>query len=462
MNAHATRRVGQLRVRAPDVAVARRTAIRLEDALRTASLPDAAGRVLLVRRLDLGRVDARATALQLARRVEQAFARSGARCVHALDPQAAAADAVWFRDTLEAQVERARRVLRTGRSTAWFWRLLSPRIPDDADAATALRVLLCSLALRPEAPIAVPRWLAAVDALGGLACLSQVLSVDDARGLAEVSGLRDPPTFESFDSPATIPPAAARARADQRPRPQTSSIASAQAVETMLRRIARGAVRSNPLEPPRGAMPDPVAASPSIETGAAHARTCAAGACPAGAPSEAGGLLLLLPVLARLGYAEWRQANPEWEPIDLARRVLARVLARLRVRDRDPAWALVEPDDTLACTPASFVAPARWRGDLALSPARVEQTGARPLQARVAQAWQLAAQRWLSRHAGLSLRGLVLRPGVIAHTPTHVDLRFDPAQADLRIRRAGLDLDPGWLAWFGRVVSIHYSHQGGP
>jgi hypothetical protein len=28
--------------------------------------------------------------------------------------------------------------------------------------------------------------------------------------------------------------------------------------------------------------------------------------------------------------------------------------------------------------------------------------------------------------------------------------------ADLRIRRAGLDIDPGWIPWFARVVTFHY------
>jgi hypothetical protein len=26
----------------------------------------------------------------------------------------------------------------------------------------------------------------------------------------------------------------------------------------------------------------------------------------------------------------------------------------------------------------------------------------------------------------------------------------------MRIRRAGLDIDPGWVPWLGRVVSFHY------
>jgi hypothetical protein len=33
---------------------------------------------------------------------------------------------------------------------------------------------------------------------------------------------------------------------------------------------------------------------------------------------------------------------------------------------------------------------------------------------------------------------------------------FDVRRADVRIRKAGLDLDPGWVPWLGRVLSFHY------
>jgi hypothetical protein len=27
------------------------------------------------------------------------------------------------------------------------------------------------------------------------------------------------------------------------------------------------------------------------------------------------------------------------------------------------------------------------------------------------------------------------------------------------VRRAGLDVDPGWLPWFGRVVNFHFDRE---
>jgi hypothetical protein len=54
------------------------------------------------------------------------------------------------------------------------------------------------------------------------------------------------------------------------------------------------------------------------------------------------------------------------------------------------------------------------------------------------------------------LLALARRPGAIVVTRTHVDVLFRYNQVDLAVRRAGLDIDPGWVPWLGRVVQFHY------
>ena len=54
------------------------------------------------------------------------------------------------------------------------------------------------------------------------------------------------------------------------------------------------------------------------------------------------------------------------------------------------------------------------------------------------------------------LASLVLRPARLEWTATHWDVHFDVHAADLRVRRAGLDIDPGWCEGLGRVVGFHY------
>jgi len=74
----------------------------------------------------------------------------------------------------------------------------------------------------------------------------------------------------------------------------------------------------------------------------------------------------------------------------------------------------------------------------------------------VSNAWLVACRRWLRRYPGIGLSRLVSRPGQIRVTPTHIDMRFDIALAELSVRRAGLDIDPGWVPWFQRVVTFRY------
>jgi hypothetical protein len=82
------------------------------------------------------------------------------------------------------------------------------------------------------------------------------------------------------------------------------------------------------------------------------------------------------------------------------------------------------------------------------------------LTAAATQSWLNASRRWLRRYAQIGLASLISRPAYLSITPTHVDVRFDPNRVSLAIRRAGLDLDVGWLPWFRRVVRFHYRRSG--
>ena len=57
------------------------------------------------------------------------------------------------------------------------------------------------------------------------------------------------------------------------------------------------------------------------------------------------------------------------------------------------------------------------------------------------------------------MREIVARPGVFSVNRTDLDVSLPLDEADIRIRRIGLDLDPGWLPWFGRVVRFHYPYR---
>ncbi len=76
-----------------------------------------------------------------------------------------------------------------------------------------------------------------------------------------------------------------------------------------------------------------------------------------------------------------------------------------------------------------------------------------PLPART-QLLELAG-RWYGRTA-LWQSNLLRLTARIRYTPSHVDMYLPLSAVQLPVRLAGLDINPGWLPWLGRVVTFHY------
>jgi hypothetical protein len=582
--APATRTVHRLRLRAPEEAIVRRTALAFEDALRVASLPDRAGCIVLVRRLALPPIRPNASPQSLALALEQAVERSRAKWVHGGSPAAPRAAVVWFADALDAHLEAARRLFADGALASWFWPLAIPDLRAVTEPCAALSRIALSLAARPEAPAAVPEWFRRLSAEGAAPRLREALTLRDVERLASAASIvpsrpksrawSNAPREETQGTPPR------RSSADAPPRPLLPT--GDAPVDALLRAVGaangvkrRTTQRAEPrFLPSRRETPAPeriserdsapsaptgspsrVGLSASHASGATHAasrRSLSGAERPATAPTSdpsnegpepsavrarasseglstpqvpdplpgawtsAGGLLFLLPVLGRLDYPEWVREHPGWAAVDVARHTLARLLTRLGLPAFDPAWALLQRQSPeREPVPWRFVAPAPWRvaerragtateassgrtawitdasGGLLLaawlgrrpfaltraepsrgargssgegSPRAADRHRARRLrwhlgEARleaVSQAWLIACRRWVRRHLAMGFRELVLRRAWLTTTSTHVDLALDLSTVDTRIRRAGLDLDPGWVDWFGRVVSFAY------
>lgn len=71
----------------------------------------------------------------------------------------------------------------------------------------------------------------------------------------------------------------------------------------------------------------------------------------------------------------------------------------------------------------------------------------------------LAMQRLVTGLTGRGWRSLVRRPGRVLIKPSHIDITYDGRDVDPAVRLAGLDIDPGWVPWLGRVVSFHYDYS---
>jgi hypothetical protein len=179
-------------------------------------------------------------------------------------------------------------------------------------------------------------------------------------------------------------------------------------------------------------------------------------------PTMYGGFHLLLPLLARLQMPAFLEAHPALIEWDLPTRLLLHVARRLGLDLRDPAIAALPQDlpDEAAAWDGVLTGPEVWRPFVA----RVGRGAGRPPRPAteiLLASWTVVMRRWCRRHVGIGLHTLVVRPARVTSTRTHIDVYFDLSQVDMRVRRAALDVDPGWLPWLGRVVQFHYRSGSG-
>lgn len=556
------RQVRTVRLRGPDAPSIRRGALLLEDALHTASLPDAAGgRLLVVRSLSCGPIRTGQSPASLALQIEQRMRQLSAGAIYAEETTAATATAVYFHDAVEPYIRLALRLARGQPLRAWFWPLAVPGWQPALAQDQALRLVLEGLAQTEPGPAAVARLVATLHQQAALAPLLAALRWQDGPALLRASGFgrwRPDPTDALDPDAASAPPAiepgwwpllqrwlvawgpddarmiwlALVALVAERPARLLDAALPRrgwQLIQQLQRPVmspADSSTTPSDTAQPRAARPD--AATSTIATAEAAGVALptqsqtdehAAGSTPslsaphaaeqpaaehdgwAGVPlpSAYAGLFFALPALARLGLAALLEHSPALIELGLPELLLRALALRLGAPADDPALRTLTAGSALGrALRLDWIAPPLWRelaqpGRLLVrrvaSAGRVLYDGSgllplalwhgrappelrallvgQPLRRGamlppqpdlelLISAWLVALRRWCRRYAGLSLHQLVRRPGRILATPTHLDVLFDHRAADLRVRQAGLDIDPGWLPWFGRVVQFHY------
>lgn len=517
------RRVRRLQISAPSEALRRRGQLLLEDALHTATLPGAdEARLWLVRSLRLGLIDSRAGAAQLARTIEERIRHAGLMTCAGDDPAAAAADVVVFASALEASIALAVRLGRGEPVRGWYWPLAVPAYRPGAAPAEGLRALLLATMELPGGAAASAAWLEAVVEAGAAEPLLASLTAPEAEGLLRLGGWEPVSTASALEadqaaaapglSPAwrgTLGRWLPRWGADD-PRGLwlvAMALVAAQPARLgspALLRQARALLRSegqapaagaaaaaspSPLSPasPGGSPVPPEAANPRPTTppadqapvalGTADRRGGSAGGriqpqppAPGGDRAEqqpepaatepsvprppaamdgqgelsaAAGLAFVVVLLQRMGIELWLARHPALLDVDWPRRLLQGVADGLGVPPRDPLRVALGLD-TLAPLPNGGAA-------------RFED---RAVLAAVSRQWRRRLERWCRQPGRLPLPQLVRRPGSVLASRTHLDLWFEPRQAEIRVRRHGLDLDPGWVPWLGRVITFHYATRG--
>jgi hypothetical protein len=162
-----------------------------------------------------------------------------------------------------------------------------------------------------------------------------------------------------------------------------------------------------------------------------------------------------VPVLERLGFREWceRVSAHDLPPSPaLAGQIFHVLLTRLGVSEDDCAWHLA----TLPGESRAAVAPSTYE---LVTFAMTRNSTHELIRGTAPSIWLTACRRLLRRRARIGLASLVLRPARFVLTATHVDVFISLPAADVRVRRAGLDIDPGWVPWLSKVVTFHYEDR---
>jgi hypothetical protein len=168
------------------------------------------------------------------------------------------------------------------------------------------------------------------------------------------------------------------------------------------------------------------------------------------------GLLFLVPVLERLGFAEFLDAHPDLVESGFPARLLCFIAARAGVPPDDPLALALDQPTLCDPLPLGLKLPKAVREILRTPAPRAHLDS-------LFVTWLTGVRRWCRRRARIGLASLIRRPGRVAISQTQIDVLFDLAATDLRLRRLALDVDPGWVPWLGRIVRFHYleAHEHG-
>lgn len=177
-----------------------------------------------------------------------------------------------------------------------------------------------------------------------------------------------------------------------------------------------------------------------------------------GEGTQSAGLYFLLNALRWLGIADALACCQALAEAGLPTHILRQLATEADVADDDPILLC------LKSAQSTFELPEERLADLALDPkvwprGFVPSHGATLSSQYFLRVWTVAVKCRLWRTGRLAVRDVIRRYGRVWLTRTDLDVTFPLAGADLRIRRIGLDIDPGWLSWFGeygRVVRFHY------
>ena len=491
------RHVARLRLRAPDRRELPRAQMLVEEVLRLTTLPgEDQGRLYCIRRMRLPTLDERTAPSEWSLQCSRVLIATAHLAARASDPGVSQADAVFFDDVHAPYRVLVGRLLRGESAREWFWPQATG-VSVDLPSGARLEQVLERWHAQPAGWAGVAReLLPELDPPQARRLLESLASSTVARWLAPWSSGRyhaTPPSattarlplrgqterlvnevrrrFDATDARVLF--FAALAVLDACPsiaqdaellRVAAGVLGAPAANASSSERLARRALNRRP-DSERSpvderAMAEETALSTIASREDARAESQADELANVRAKgwrfddrTDSAGLYFLLHVLRHLGIEDALAAHPDLGLTHFVARVLLRVAATTGIDEADPILRPLREDtgnargqrvDVPIVTPRTLDALRR------LHPAP-------DLSERL---WAYATRRWCRQVARLGAGDMLKRPGRVHATPTSIDVTLPMSAVDVRIRRAGLDLDPGYLPWFGRVVHFHYHVEG--
>ena len=453
------RHVHSVRLRSHDEALIHRGAVLLEDALHTASFPES-GRLLLVRSLNVGKIHSQQSSATLALVIEQRFAQIGMMAVHAEDPTADSAIAVYFRDQIEPYLCLAVRLANHLSADEWFWRLAVVNWQPNLSREEGLRRVLYGVAQTAIGVSAIVSLMQELFIQNAITPMLSSLTWQDGAALLRACGwiksdssieLKNPLSIAFLSKPwINLLQDWIEAWGIEDSRSlwftaivlivgQPGFILDEQLIvrsRQIIQRISNSeklfqSDQSIILERSIAISEDSRSVlNESLSSTNTSQRQDSYSYLESPQFSAFSGLFFLLPLMIHLKIESFLESNPALIKFNLPRRLLNTIAQRLKIPKDDPVRAaLIEHSNDGS-------------------------------DSDLLRSWLTSMRRWCRLNAEMGLHNLVARSGQVSITPTHIDVWFEPQQADIRIRRVGLDLDPGWVPWFGRVVAFHYTGAG--
>jgi hypothetical protein len=438
----------------------------MEEALRLSSLPgENEGRVYFFRRVYINGVPENGDRRVWLDACQKTLSDLARNAVHAGRSEAARADAVFFRSQGEACSALLSRVLLREPFQEWFWNNVSDS-PFGASAATHVAGIIArlsrsesswlsvaSVVIQSDDPVrvlsflpegAVRRWLRELQWNTGTAhapiapAAIREASLQMIGRAAKTFGAEDPRVIwlatlavilaapSEMHNGLAVSRARAVVNAAALPHslaPETREKHEIETGEPIAKLPAGPAAQNSSVE-----VSLPVLSTASVEATRTQPESGAVTQSCLALPTSGAGLYFLLNALRHLGIAK---KNP-------SARFLAELFRHIAKR------AGIPKDDPI----------------LLWTAATLEETDPEPIDMHQLLYWHRKLRRWCRRYGQIGLRAVIRRKGLVTLTRTDLDISLPLDAADIRIRRIGLDLNPGWVPWFGRVVRFHYLHRG--